>query len=212
MSTKINILNATEKFNSVLALLEMQSQNALVDIHKYIRLPKLDVVISPCSKEYKTQSGIMGCVTTPYLIDIMLDTDREDLDDLIINNLSAVIAHEIHHAVRASSGVEDKTLFQMLITEGLACHFETKFNGNNVPLFFDEIKTFEWRELYIQMQSQFNDVDYNYPVYFGGKDKTKFPNHAGYWVGFNLVSAYIKTNGGCAATLFDLPAEDMVVV
>lgn len=210
MSTKINILNASEKFNHVLDVLESRAVNALSDIQNYLKLPNLDLVISPCSDEYKTKCGIMGCVTTPYVIDIMLDTDREDLVDVINLELSAVIAHEIHHAVRSSSGVECKTLLQNIVAEGLACHFETKFNGNKLPYLFDDIQNQDWMLLYEQMRPELNSVEFSYPVYFGGEDESKFPNHAAYWVGFNLVSHYINMHGGCAASLASIPAEQII--
>jgi uncharacterized protein YjaZ len=210
MSTKINILNASGKFNHVLEVLESRAVNSLREIQNYLELPKLDLVISPCSDEYKTKSGIMGCVITPYVIDIMLDTDREDLVDVINVELSAVIAHEIHHAVRFSSGVECKTLLQSLVAEGLACHFETKFNGNELPSIFNDIQNQDWMLLYEQMRPKLNSEEFSYPVYFGGEDEMKFPNHAGYWVGFNLVSQYINLHGGCAASLVSIPAEQIV--
>ena len=210
MSTKINILNASEKFNHVLEVLESRAVNSLREIQNYLELPNLDLVISPCSDEYKTKSGIMGCVTTPYVIDIILDTDRKDLVDVINFELSAVIAHEIHHAVRSSSGVECKTLLQSLVAEGLACHFETKFNGNELPSIFSDIQNQDWMLLYEQMRPELNSEEFSYPVYFGGEDEMKFPNHAGYWVGFNLVSQYINLHGGCAASLVSIPAEQIV--
>jgi uncharacterized protein YjaZ len=210
MSTKINILNASGKFNHVVEVLESCALNALSEIQNYLELPNLDLVISPCSDEYKTKSGIMGCVTTPYVIDIMLDTDREDLVDVINLELSAVIAHEIHHAVRASSGAECKTLLQNIVAEGLACHFETKFNGNKLPSLFDEIQNHDWMLLYEQMRPELNSLEFSYPVYFGGEDESKFPNHAAYWVGFNLVSQFINMHGGCAASLAPMPSEQIV--
>lgn len=59
MATKITILNASEKFNDVLDLLEVKAQNSLLEIEKHIELPNLEIVISPCSEEYKTESGIL---------------------------------------------------------------------------------------------------------------------------------------------------------
>lgn len=210
MSIIINILNASEKFNHVFEVLESKAFSALREIQKYLKLPNLDIVISPCSEEYKTKSGIMGCVTTPYLMDIMLDTDREDLIDVINAQLPAVIAHEIHHVIRASLGVECKTLLQNIVAEGLACHFETNFNGNKLPSLFNGIQNQDWVTLYEQMRPELNSVEFSYPVYFGGEDESKFPNHAAYWVGFNLVSQYINKHGGCAASLASIPAEQIV--
>ena len=212
MATKINILNASERFSNVLDLLESKAQSSLIEIQKHIELPSLDIVISPCSEEYITESGILGCVSTPYVIDVLLDTDREDLSNIINNELTATIAHELHHVIRASFGVEEKSLLQILISEGLACHFETKFSHCITSKFFADVKKYEWRDLYSKMQTNLKDSDFNYPVYFGGKDIAKFPNRAGYWVGFNLVSEYINKYGGCAVTLVGISAEELVAI
>lgn len=211
MATKITVLNSSERFNHVLDLLQSKAQNSLIEIEKYIELPSLDIIISPCSDEYKTEGGILGCVSTPYLIEILLDTDREDLLRVINDDLTTVIAHEIHHSIRSASGVEEKSLFQVLISEGLACHFETKFNKTVTPKLFDEVKKYEWRDLYDQMKTDLKSFDFNYPLYFTSKDVSKFPNRAGYWVGFNIVSEYINKYGGCAASLVDIPAEKLVI-
>lgn len=119
MSTKITILNASKKFDGVLALLEAKALQSLDEIQTYFDLPNIDIVISPCSDEYRTDMGIMGCVSTPDVIDILLDTEREDLTDIINTDLITVIAHELHHVIRADSGVKEKSLFQILISEGL---------------------------------------------------------------------------------------------
>jgi uncharacterized protein YjaZ len=212
MSTKISVLNASGKFNHVLDLLESKAQDSLIEIEKHIELPNLDIVISPCLEEYKNDRGIVGSASPEvYIVDIGLDSDRKDLVDIINSKLTAVMAHEIHHVLRAFSGVQEKKLSQILISEGLACHFETKFNKNAVEEFFDEVRKYEWLDLYSKMQANLESTDFNYPVYFGGKNVAKFPNRAGYWVGFNLVSEYIDKYGGCAVTLVGKSAEELVV-
>ncbi|GHF91591.1 DUF2268 domain-containing putative Zn-dependent protease [Thalassotalea marina] len=209
MPTKITILNASGKFSRVLDLLESRAQRSLADIKAHIELPNIDIVISPCSDEYKTESGILGCVSSQYVIDILLDADHANLVDIINRELTAVIAHELHHVIRQSAGIKNKNLIENLITEGLACHFETKFNGNTTPRFFDEIKQYDWRDLFHQMKPHLQDIDFDYPVYFAGKDTKQFPNRAGYWVGFNLVSQYISKHGGCAVSLVASTAEEL---
>lgn len=62
------------------------------------------------------------------------------------------------------------------------------------------------------MECQFSEINFNYPVYFGGKDEAMFPNRAGYWVGYNIVIEYIKKYGGCAVTLVDIPAGKMMTL
>lgn len=210
MNTQFTILNASGKFDAVLDSLRFEVQRSLIEIEKHIELPRLDIVISPCSAEYKTPSGILGCVSTPFVIDLMLDSGHPDLLHIIKNELTAVIAHELHHAIRSNSGVQEHTLFQVLISEGLACHFETKFSNSVTSNFFGDVSVYLWPELYKKMHGALHSTDFDYPLYFGGKETAQFPNRAGYWVGFNLVSQYINKYGGCAATLINIPAERFI--
>lgn len=209
MKTKINLLNASGKFDSVFHLLEQTSINALVDIQRHIDLPPLDIVISPCSKEYVTELGIVGCVSTPYQIDIMLDADRSDLETIITNELTAVIAHELHHAVRTSTGVAESSLLQTLISEGLACHFEQQFLAKGSD-FFDELKNSPWQAYFTQISPKLHDTDFDYPLYFGANKNGQYPSRIGYWIGFNLVSEYINRYGGCAASHIGVSAESIL--
>jgi hypothetical protein len=67
--------------------LESKAQDSLIEIEKYIALPNLDIVISPCHEEYKNESGIMGSASSQiYVVDILLYSYRKDLVD-IINSL-----------------------------------------------------------------------------------------------------------------------------
>ncbi|MEQ3515308.1 DUF2268 domain-containing putative Zn-dependent protease [Pseudoalteromonas sp. BZB3] len=209
MPTNITILNASGKFDHIFKLLESKAQSSLVEISSYIALPDIDIVISPCSQSYKTNSGILGCVSTPYVVDILLDTEREDLVDIINNELTLVMAHELHHVIRSSVTGKDDTLLQHLVTEGLACHFESELSNQASLTFFNDIKQYAWRDLYQQMLPHLSDTQFDYTIYFGGKDQSKFPNRAGYWVGFNLVVEYIKKHGGCAVTHAHIKAEEL---
>lgn len=209
MSIKLAILNATGKFNEIYDMLEAESCRAIRLIEKHFSLAPVDITVSPISAD-DAPLGIAGFVISPCRIEIVLDTSRDDLLTLIQQDLGAVIAHEIHHVVRDSSGVENKTLLQNIVAEGLACHFETKFNGNKLPSLFNDIQNQDWLTLYKQMQPEFNSIEFSYPLYFGGEDELRFPNRAAYWVGFNLVSQYISKYGGCAVSLASIPAERIV--
>lgn len=209
MSIKLAILNATGNFNETYAVLEAESHRAIRVIEKQFSMAPVDITVSPISAD-EAPLGIAGFVISPCRIEIMLDTSRDDLLTVIKQDLAAVIAHEVHHVVRASSGVENQTLLQNIVAEGLACHFETKFNGNTLPSLFNDIQHQDWVTLYEQMRPELHSVEFSYPLYFGGEDESKFPNRAAYWVGFNLVLQYINKHGGCAASLAAIPAEKII--
>lgn len=141
MAVNINILNASGKFDLVFPLLERTCNDTILQVKQMFTLPSVDICLSPASEEYVTDSGIMGCVTTPYVIDILLDISRSDLVKIIEDELAATLVHELHHLVRLKSGIEDSTLFDHLITEGLACHFEAKFGQKEIPSSLSDIKT-----------------------------------------------------------------------
>ena len=209
MNIEVTVLNSSKRFDPFLSLIDFHSKATLKKIETIFPLPKLDITITPCPKEYRTKSGIVGCVHTSFHIDIMIDTERDDVKDIITDELPSVIAHELHHSLGAASGVREETLLQVIVSEGLACHFETKFNGNKLPTFLTDISKSKWQDLYNQMEPQLNEMDFDYPTYFGGADESKFPKHAGYWVGYNLISEYINEYGGCSATLINASAEQI---
>lgn len=200
MAVNVNILNASGLLDPVLTILRTACHKALSQVEQLLTIPSVDICISPASKEYITPSGIMGCVTTPFVIDILLDASRSDLTEIITNELPSTLAHELHHLVRLASGIEDSTLFEHLITEGLACHFEASCGKKDMPDFLSEIKMSNWHELYEQMKQDLNNQDFDYRYYFAGTS-TEMPKHAGYWVGFNLIAQYIEKNGGSAVSL-----------
>lgn len=209
MSVKISILNATGAFNDIYQQLEDEGCRAVRLIAELVSLAPVDITLSPSSAD-DAPLGIAGFVISPCRIEIMLDSSRDDIVEVVKQDLAAVIAHEVHHLVRASSGIESKTLLQHIVAEGLACHFETQVNGNTLPSLFDEIKHLDWWQLYQNMRPQLNSTEFSYPLYFGGEDEAKFPNRAAYWVGFNLVAHYINQYGGCAVSLAAAPAEQLV--
>lgn len=207
MAVNVNILNASGRFDPVLTILQSACHQTLSKVEQLLTIPSVDICISPASKEYITPSGILGCVTTPFVIDILLDTSRSDLTKIITNELPSTLFHELHHLVRLASGIEDSTLFEHLITEGLACYFEASYDEKEMPDFLSEIKMSNWHELYEQMKQDLNNEDFDYRYYFAGT-ADEMPKHAGYWVGFNLIAQYIEKNGGSAVSLAKTPAAE----
>lgn len=159
MNIKLTILNAAGKFDQIYGLLEAESQRAIRLIEKQFSMAPVDITLSSVSAD-DAPLGIAGFVISPCRIEIMLDTNRDDLLTIIKQDLAAVIAHEVHHVVRASSGVENQTLLQNIVAEGLACHFETKFNVNTLPSLFNDIQHQDWVMLYEQMRPELHSVEF----------------------------------------------------
>lgn len=210
MSVQFTILNSKGVFTPYVDLLHQQSELALKSIRQFLVLPDADVTYCACDESDVIAVGIGGGVLSASRIELELDMSRADIVDVIHNELTPLLAHEFHHLVRMNLGLTDSTLLGQIISEGLACHFETEFNAKQLPSIFKDVSNIPWQSLYQQMKHQFDSVDFSYPTYFLGAVEEKFPKYAGYWLGYNLVTLYIDKVGGNAADLVALDADLLV--
>ena len=192
MPINISMLNATGKLNKYTSVLEDKIQNTLEKISDYFLLDCLDITVTPFHKGDASPSGIGGYSLSPHRVELLLDCDREDLDEVINNELASVLAHEIHHSVRIGLGVPSDTLGQQIITEGMACHFELAITNGKIPSLFNSLKNHDWQILLEQMKPLLDEKNQSVSKYFLGSEPDKFPKYAGYWVGFNLISLYVE--------------------
>jgi len=204
MAVQLTILNSKGVFTPYTDLLLQQSQQALNSVSAFLELPDADVTFSACDEDDVIALGIGGGVLSASRIELFLDVSRTDILNVIHKELTPLLAHELHHLVRMNLGIKDCTLLSQIVSEGLACHFETEFNEKQCPSIFKETSSLPWQSLYQQMKGQFDSVDFSYPTYFLGAVEEKFPKYAGYWLGYNLVSLYIEKVGGNAADWVDL--------
>ncbi|MGL4250245.1 MAG: DUF2268 domain-containing putative Zn-dependent protease, partial [Aeromonas sp.] len=175
--------------------------NALFD------LSQLDVTFSPFAEGDAPDSGIGGWAINMYRIELQLDLERPDIKEVIITELPAVLAHEVHHIVQKKNKVEAETLAENLIFEGLACYFEQRFNGGTLPSLFKASQHHDWQALLAEMTPHLSSKQFNFLDFFYCRDNRPFPKYAGYWVGFNLVANYLAKNGLNEIEVMGLPAE-----
>ncbi len=192
MAINISMLNATGMLDKYTSLIEDKIQDSLDKIRDYFAIDCIDITVTPFHKGDESPSGIGGYSLSPYRVELLLDCDRDDLDEIIDNELLSVLAHEIHHSIRIGLGIPSETLGQQIITEGMACHFELTVTGGKVPSLFDDLKDHDWQVLLEQMRPLLNEKNQSVNKYFLGAEPDRFPRYAGYWVGFNLISRYLE--------------------
>ena len=194
MAIIITMLNATGKLNKYTSLVEERIQYSLDIIKNYFKIDCIDITVAPFHKGDESPSGIGGYSLNPHRVELLLDCDRRDLDKVIDNELESVLAHEIHHSIRIGLGIPSDTLGQQIITEGMACHFELVVTGGKLPSLFDDLKNYDWVGSLEQMKPLLDKKNQSVNKYFLGSDPDEFPKYTGYWVGFNLISLYLKKN------------------
>ncbi|MFZ3504058.1 DUF2268 domain-containing putative Zn-dependent protease [Vibrio harveyi] len=227
MSYRVTLLNATGELSPLAEYLHQKLDDLSSQLSSYFDLSNkdlsnkdlsnkdlsnndlsnVDLTVSPFNRNDVPQTGIGGYCLSAYRVEILLDTQRADIKNVIEKELAAVLAHELHHLFRMRAGENGVALGDVLIMEGLACHFERKVNGGVTPSLFEQIKDQDWRPFYAEMKDKLTSLDYNFDAYFLGSDESRWPKYMGYWVGYNLVAEYLADFQGSELDLVGAKAE-----
>ncbi len=154
------------------------------------------------------EDGVGGCTRTSDFIEFAID-EKKATENLI----SEMVAHELCHAARwGKNGEWTNTLFDSMISEGIATYFEAEFvkDREEKTVF---IKTIlertddENKKILEELRDQLDSNYYNYDaIFFNGNDK--LPRWSGYSLGYYLVKKYLeKTNKKIEDAFADKYAE-----
>ncbi len=187
MSYRVTLLNATGELSPISEYLHQKLDDLSSQLSSYFDLSNIDLTISPFDRNDVPQTGIGGYCLSAYRVEILLDTQRTDIKNVIEKELAAVLAHELHHLFRMRAGENGVALGDVLIMEGLACHFERKVNGGVTPSLFEQIKDQDWRPFYAEMKDKLTSLDYNFDAYFLGSDESRYRNTWDIGLGITLL-------------------------
>ena len=141
------------------------------------------------------EDGVGGRTRTSDFIEFAIDEEKATE-----NLISEMIAHELCHAARWGKNDEwINSLFDGIISEGIATYFEAEFvkDREEKTVFIKTIleRTDEENEKILgQLREQLNSNYYNYDViFFNGDDK--LPRWTGYSLGYYLVKKYLEKTG-----------------
>jgi uncharacterized protein YjaZ len=134
------------------------------------------------------------------------DPDNVNFENSLENEFFTTLGHELHHCMRWRTVGYGSTLLEALVTEGLACHFEIELRPGIIPFYATALEEEEISDLLAKAISSFSDTNYSHDEWFFGQNDA-IPLHAGYTLGFELVSRYIRQQHREASQLYDEPAE-----
>ena len=84
-----------------------------------------------------------------------------------------------------------ETLFDALITEGLADHFDREVNGGDPPPWSTSLSDAQ-REVWLKRaREEFGSTSYDHAAWFYGKEGGQ-PKWTGYALGYHLVGEYLN--------------------
>jgi hypothetical protein len=141
------------------------------------------------------EDGVGGLTITADFIEFAVS--QEKATEYLI---SEMLVHELCHAARWGKNNERITsLFDGIISEGIATYFEAEFikNRNERTVFIQTIlerSNEENEKILDQIRDSLNSNKYNYgEIFFTGNNM--LPRWSGYSLGFYLVKKYLEKTG-----------------
>jgi hypothetical protein len=214
--SKINVLlaNSAGEFNET----QIDIINAIKEVEKYV-FSKLkidwDIDVVLTANAYSLiipEDGVGGYTYASNFIVSALD-----LKSMSIPRFKEMLVHELCHAARWGKNDEwMNTLFDGMISEGVATYFGTEFAKNNSEKqFFTktilERSDEENERILNELRGNLDDKNYDYnTIFFTGNDK--MPRWSGYSLGYYLVKKYLEKTHKTIEEAFADKYEDFRIV
>ncbi|MFA5935964.1 MAG: DUF2268 domain-containing putative Zn-dependent protease [Patescibacteria group bacterium] len=195
MSVRIHILSSSPALKRYEPRLRKISQSAVKRIERFLSLKNIDIVLYDNPDDTIPEvGGIGGYTPNAHTVLISLNPHHPKFSQAIDRELSATLAHEIHHAIRWRNPGYGTTLLEALITEGLADHFSIEVGSvTKPPPWSRALNDKEIPKLLKRAKPLFNR-SYNHADWFFGSKKNRLPRWTGYSLGYYLVGKYLKTH------------------
>lgn len=209
MNINLHILNSSGSLTPFTEDIKRIFDQSIKKIASKIPISDVDVVVYDNPDSAIPEIGIGGYALNKHMIWISIDPSFPNLAQSIEKELGRTLAHELHHALRWKSPGYGKTLFEALITEGLADHFDMEVS-NAQPHIWDTVLSNEYIQKYLDLaKKEFNKKNYNHSDWFFGSKERNIPKWTGYSLGFYLVGEYLKKNlNEKASSLYSKRATD----
>jgi len=172
---------------------------------KYIELENVEFRVLVFPERTIPRIGMSGVAPNEHQIYILLDPDHPKLDEAINTHIYQTIPHEYHHTMRYRTVGFGESLFESLISEGLACHFAMEVCNIGAPEYcvaYDKETIDKWMS---KAEKMWLKKDFDYYDWFVGRSK---PKNIGYALGYNLVMEYLNHHPGeTASSLYSTSAD-----
>lgn len=210
MNINCHILKASGGLKPYIKDIKKVCKEAEGKILAKIPISNVDVVIVDNPYEAIPEIGIGGYARTHNFITIAIDPEFPNLQESLQLELLDTFAHELHHTARLQTVGYGETLFEAMITEGLADHFATEITERKDLHLWD--KAFNLKQIAEWLRKadkEFDSKTYSHSDWFFGSKERGMPKWIGYSLGFYLVDNYFKKHASVkASTLYKTKAEE----
>lgn len=202
MSIKTHTLSASKDIRPYSEELKSIAEGTIVSVEKLLPIKDVDIIFydNP-GATIDEIGGIGGFTPNENVVFISLNPHHVGFKNALDDELSFTLAHELHHTIRWQKQVEGDTLLEALVFEGLADHFAIEATGRSKPSPWSHALTPEQKKVFLKKAAEeWNKPTYNHNLWFFGSEPDTIPRWAGYTLGYDLVTAYLRKNPRSSAS------------
>ena len=211
MSLRVVPLDAGREFASGrLDAIVSWLEDAARDVAPPLNAERIDVLVVP-GKHLIPGWDCNGYTHGPWRITITVDPECDGREKRpLAGQLRAMLAHEVHHAVRARGPGYGASLGEALVTEGLAQCYEEEV-GCPTSNYAVAVRGPALAKLAGLAKGELWSEDYNHPKwFFGSKTDTTFPWSGGYSLGYAVMRQWLGQAGRSASGAVSVAAREIL--
>lgn len=193
----IHILDKGGSLNRIRPVLVASLDSAISRVSELLDVRDVDIVVHP-GRRVIPELGMTGFSYGPHHLTIAVSPELNVPTETLTQRVLGLLGHELHHCVRSNGPGVYRTLLDLVISEGLACKFEEELVGE-VPFYAWPKGPLEMDRLRVRLREEGCEREFDHAAWFFGSAPTEIPRHAGYSVGFALVSEKLAHRGVTAA-------------
>jgi uncharacterized protein YjaZ len=209
MPRALHILNADGALDRWVVRIEHAFVRSVALVERFIPVGDVDVIVYNDAEYVVPELGVSGFCTSPRRLYIPLDINHAELGEKFEGRFQAFLAHELHHCARRSIRGYADTLLQALVTEGLACCFEAELPSGSVPMYATRVSGASLDRIWQKASLELELPIRTWGDWFFGERAPEIPNHAGYSLGYDIVSKWLTRTGQSASAAYAVSAAEV---
>lgn len=195
--------------DSLRSLILDRIRRSVEEIGRLIPVENVEFRVMVFPERTLPSKGMSGAAPNTDQIYILLDPHHPRLTTSLSEEMVATLAHEYHHTSRKRTIGFSSSLFDAIVSEGLAEHFVIEVTGQWPPWAdpVDEESFAYWRT---EAENTWFTEEYDYLAWFIGLNSA-IPRGTGYELGRRIIGEYLAAHPDeRASMLFDVPSEQFL--
>jgi hypothetical protein len=152
--------------------------------------------------------GVGGATDLRGNVHISWDPTRVAVRKALLAWVPVIVAHELHHSAHFRAGAGGNTLGDVIVSEGMADQFAHEVYPHAQHSPWDHALTKEQKHAYWKRVRPLLQARIDPSVFWG--DNGRFPQWAGYTVGYDIVGRYLTANHLRAGALVTVRARTIL--